>query len=134
MRSILLIHNPAGSMREGLVSQKTLVVKNAVAICRKNCQSVNHVTSFGEMMSLFMFFPCYHSKCELAGQLMLVAEKSVPVRSEGKYQELVQVSLDVSRKNANLYLEMTSVVPFFRACRLTDMLYSREVWTSAFCR
>ena len=62
-------------------------MKNAVAICRKNCRSVNHVTSFGEMTSLVAFFPCYHSKSELAGQLMLVAEKSVPVRSEGEYQE-----------------------------------------------
>ena len=72
-------------MREGLVSQKTLVVKNAEAICKK----VNHVTSFGEMTSLVAFFPCYHSKRELAGRLMLVAAKSVPVCSEGEHQELV---------------------------------------------
>ena len=63
-------------------------MKNAVAICRKNCRSVNHVTSFGEMMSLVAFFPFYHSKRELAGQLMLVAEKSVPVCSGGELQEL----------------------------------------------
>ena len=88
-------------------------MKNAVAICRKNCPLVNHVTSFGEMTSLVAFFPCYHSKRELAGRLMLVAEKSVPLRSEGEYQELVPVSLDVSRKNAILYLEMTSVVAFY---------------------
>ena len=100
-------------MREGLVSQLTLVVKNAIAICRKNCRSVNHVTSFREMTSLAAFFPCYHSKSELAGRLMLVAEKSVPVHSEGEYQELVLVSPDVSRKNAILYLEMTSVVAFY---------------------
>ena len=43
-------------------------------------------------MSLVGFFPCYHSKCELAGRPMLIAEKSVPVRSEGEYQELVLVS------------------------------------------
>ena len=43
-------------------------------------------------MSLVAFFPCFHSKSELAGRLMLVAEKSVPVRSEGEYQELVLVS------------------------------------------
>ena len=67
-------------------------MKNAVAICRKNCRSVNHVTSFGEMTSLVEFIPCYHNKRELAGRLMLVAEKSVPVRSEGEYQELVLVS------------------------------------------
>ena len=79
-------------------------MKNAVAICRKNCQSVNHMTSF---------FPCYHSKRELAGRLMLVVEKSIPVRSEGEYKELVLISLDVSRKNANLYLEMASLVAFF---------------------
>ena len=63
-------------------------MKNAVAICRKNCRSVNHVTSFREMMSPVAFFPCYHSKRELAGRLMLVAEKSVPVRSGGEFQEL----------------------------------------------
>ena len=38
------------------------------------------------MTSLAAFFPCYHTKHELAGRLMLVAEKSVPVRSEGEYQ------------------------------------------------
>ena len=32
---------------------------------------------------------CYHSKRELAGRLMLVAEKSAPVHSGGEYQELV---------------------------------------------
>ena len=73
-------------------------MKNAVAIYRKNCRSVNHVTSFGEMTSLVAFFPCYQSKRELAGQLMLAAEKSVPVRSEGEYQELVLVSLDERTK------------------------------------
>ena len=62
-------------------------------------------------MLLVAFFPCYHSKRELAGRLMLVAEKSV--RSEGEYQELVLVSGYVSRKNAILYLEMTSVVVFY---------------------
>ena len=100
-------------------------MKNAVAICRKNCRSVNHVTSFGEMTSL-AFFP-YHSKSELAGRLMLVAEKSVPVRSGGEYQELVLVSLDVSRKNAILYLEMTLVVAFFRVCWSTDALQQRSL-------
>ena len=67
-------------------------MKNAIAICRKNCRSVNHMISFGEMTSLVVFFPCYHSKSELAGRLMLVAEKSVPVRSEGEYQDIVLVS------------------------------------------
>ena len=49
------------------------------------------------------------------------------MRSEGEYQELVLVSLDVSRKNAILYLEMTSVVAFFRACRSTDALQQRSL-------
>ena len=49
---------------------------------------VNHVTSFGEMTSLVAFFPFYHSKHELAGRLMLVAEKSVPVHSGGEFQKL----------------------------------------------
>ena len=57
-------------------------MKNAVEICRKNCRSANHVTSFGEMTSLVTFFPFYHSKRELTGRLMLVAEKPGPVRSE----------------------------------------------------
>ena len=77
------------------------------------------------MTSLVAFFPRYHSKSELAGRLMLVAEKSVPVRSEGEYQELVLVSLDVSRKNAILYLE--SVVALFRACQSTDALQQRSL-------
>ena len=63
-------------------------MKNAVVICRTNCRSVNHVTSFGEMTSLVAFFPFYRSKPELAGRLMLVAEKSVPVRAGGEFQEL----------------------------------------------
>ena len=67
--------------------QTHISCENTVAICRKNCRSVNHVTSFGEMTSLVAFFPCYHSKRKLAGRLMLVTEKSVPVRSEGEYQE-----------------------------------------------
>ena len=61
---------------------------------------MNHVTSFGAMTSLVAFFPRYHSKSVLAGRLMFVAEKSVPVHSEGEYQVLVLVSLQVSRKNA----------------------------------
>ena len=77
-------------------------------------------------MSLVTFFPCYHRKSELAGRLMLVAEKSVLMHSEGEYQELVLVSLDVSRKNTILNLEMTSVVAFFRACRSTDALQQRS--------
>ena len=58
---------------------------------------------------------------------MLVAEKTVPVCSEGKYQELVLISLHVSRKNAILYLEMMSLVAFFQACRSTDALQQRSL-------
>ena len=38
-------------------------------------------------------------KRELAGRLMLVAEKSVPVRSRDEFQEL-KLTVDVSRENA----------------------------------
>ena len=87
MRSILLIHKPQ-YRQQGRVHERGTGITVDVSCeerSRKNCWSVNHETSFLEKItSLVAFFPCYHSKCELAGRLMLVAEKSVPVRSEDK--------------------------------------------------